>query len=434
MSSRITRTERRPAVIGVMLVGLTFALFTLAGTTPLGIGRPVDDPARVKLDERVFSCNGGIRVASVFSGNLSSGLDKTRTVRKKPLRIVADRSVARGAFAGQQFDSKTSLAWVPCPEPHADWWFVGAGSAAVTHDTALTITNPRPGAAVIDVDVYGPDGQVAAPGLHGITVNGRSSRVIDLAKTAPTAGSVAVSVTASRGLVAVTASDRFAPGVLGKSVQEWLPPQPVPGKDLVLAGFPAVAGTTSLSLVNPGTTEAVAKLEVIGPRGTYTPEGLVPFTVPPQSVVTVPLVDVVDGKPMAIRITSNEPVSGTIRATKSGDIAYATGVLLLRDSTSFALPEGNNGRLVLSSLGKAGTVQVIGYDGRGRELLSKVVKINASTSAGVKLDPRIRYLQVIAEQPAVVAGYSVTDKKGIASAGVAPAIRSTRLPAVRPGW
>ena len=30
---------------------------------------------------------------------------------------------------------------MPCPEPHANWWFAGAGSAEITHDTRLTVTN-----------------------------------------------------------------------------------------------------------------------------------------------------------------------------------------------------------------------------------------------------------------------------------------------------
>jgi hypothetical protein len=429
-----TPANRRPAVIGIMLVGLTFALLTLAGTTPLGIGRALDDPSRVRLDERVFSCTGGIGDAvTVRSGDLLNGLDKTRTVGKQPLRIVADRSVARGAFAGQQFLSAKVLAWVPCPEPHANWWFVGGGSAEITHDTVLTVTNPRPGAAVVDIEVYGTDGEVTAPGLQGITVAGRSTQVIDLAKTAPTAGTVAVSIVASRGLVAVTAADRYAPGVLGKSVQEWLPPQPVPGKDLVLAGLPSVPGSATLSLVNPGTTETIAKLEVIGTHGTFTPEGLAPFTVPPGSVVSVPISDVLDGTPMAIRISADHPLTGTIRTTKTGDTAFATGVQLLRDSTSFGVPQGF-GRLVLSSLGQAGSVQVIGFDRQGRQLLSKTVKVAAQTSAAVKLAEGIRYVRLIADRPAVVAGFSVTYKSGIASAGIAPAIRSTRLPAVRPGW
>jgi hypothetical protein len=424
---------RRPALIGIMLVGLTFALLTLAGTTPLGIGRPVDDPARIKLDERVFSCTGGIGSDTVRSGNLRDGLDRTRTVGKEPLRIVADRSVSRGAFAGQQFLSAKSLAWVPCPEPHANWWFAGGGSAEITHDTVLTITNPRPGAAVVDVDVYGTDGPVDAPGLHGITIGGVSTRMIDLAKNAPTSGSIAVSVTAGRGLVSVTAADRFAPGVLGKAVQEWLPPQPVPGKSLVLAGLPSVPGSASLALVNPGTSEAIAKLEVIGAHGTFAPEGLQPFTVPPQSVVTVPISDVLDGSAMAIRITADGPVTGTIRTTRTGDTAFATGVQLLRDSTSFGVPQGS-GRLVLSSLGDAGSVRVIGFDRQGHQVLSRTVKVAAATSAAVKLAPGIRYVRLIADKPAVVGGFSVTYKKGIASAGIAPAIRSTRLPAVRPGW
>jgi len=428
-----TAQNRRPAVIGIMLVALTFAMLTLAGTTPLGIGRPVDDPARVTLDQRVFSCTGGIGTNIAISGDLRDGMDKTRPIAAKPLRIVADRTVARGAFAGQQFRSGRALAWVPCPEPHANWWFAGAGSAAVTHDTVLTITNPRPGAAVVDIDVYGTDGPVAAPGLHGLTVNGGATRVIDLAKTAPTVGNIAVSVTAGRGLVSVSAADRFAPGVLGTSVREWLPPQPVPGKDLVLAGLPSVPGSATLVLVNPGADEAIAKVQVIGTSGTFTPEGLEPVTVPPTSVVTVPITTVLDGTPMAVRVTSDSPLTGTIRTTKTGDTAFATGVQLLRDSTSFAVPKGF-GRLVLSSLGDAGSMKVIGFDRGGRQVLSKTVKVAAGTSVGVKFGSKVRYLRLIADRPALVGGFAVTYKKGTASAGVAPAIRSIRLPAVRPGW
>jgi hypothetical protein len=435
MSGPSKAATRRPAVIGVMLVGLTFALLTLAGTTPLGIGRPVDDPPRVKLDERIFSCTGGIgrNQDTVLSGDLTSGLAKPRVVRSEPVRIVADRDVARGAFAGQQARRGGTLAWVPCPEPHAEWWFVGGGSAEITHDTVLTITNPRPGAAVVDVDVYGDNGLVTAPGLHGITVGGRSTQVLDLGRSAPTSGNLAVSVIASRGLVAVTAADRFAPGLIGKAVQEWLPPQPAPGKTLVLAGMPSKPGLAALALVNPGTTEAVAKVEVIGSRGTFAPEGLEPVTVPPQSVVDVPITDVLDGSPMAIRISTDGQVTGTIRTTKSGDTAFATGVQPLRESTSFGLPQGT-GRLVLSSLGQAGSVQVIGYDARGRQALSRTVSVAAGASVGVKLTAQVRYLQLTADRPTVVGGFAMTFKKGVAAAGIAPAVRSTRLPAIRPGW
>lgn len=428
-----TGAARRPAVIGIMLVGLTFAMLTLAGTTPVGIGRPVDDPARVTLDQRVFSCTGGIGGNTVRSGDLHDGLDKTRTVRGTPLQIVADRSVARGAFAGQQFRSSRALAWVPCPEPHASWWFAGAGSAAVTHDTILTITNPRPGAAVIDIDVFGNNGPVQSPGMHGITVAGGGTQVIDLAKTAPSVGEVAVSVTASRGLVAVSAVDRFAPGVLGTSVREWLPPQPVPDKELVLAGLPSVPGTARLVLVNPGSSEAIAKVQVIGESGTFSPKGLAAIAVAPESVVTIPITTVLDGSPMAVRISSDAALIGTIRTTRTGDTAFASGVQLLRDSTSFAVPEGF-GRLVLSSLEQSGSMQIVGYDSRGRAVLRKTVSIPAQTSIAVKLSPRIRYVRLVADRPAVVGGFAVSYKKGIASGGVAPAIRAIRLPAVRPGW
>jgi hypothetical protein len=89
----------------------------------------------------------------------------------------------------------------------------------------LTLSNPRANQAVLDIDVYGTGGPVDSPGLHGITVPAGGAKVVDLAKVAPAVGELAVNVVASRGLVAISAADRFAPGVVGKAVQEWLPGQ-----------------------------------------------------------------------------------------------------------------------------------------------------------------------------------------------------------------
>jgi hypothetical protein len=244
----------RAALFSVVVVGLTIGMLTVAGTRPLGIGRLVENPSRVQLNQRTFSCGGGIAGAEVRSGNLSTGLAPTQvvpTAPPKPVTVVANRPIAPGAFAGQQAITKRSLAWLPCPEPAARWWFVAAGGASITHDTVLTISNPRAGVATFDVDVYGPGGLVDSPNLRNLQLPAGGSTELTLSRYAPSIGDLAVSITATRGLVAASAADRFSPGIVSKAALEWLPPQLLPARVINLTGMAAQRGSSTLLVVNP---------------------------------------------------------------------------------------------------------------------------------------------------------------------------------------
>lgn len=424
----------RSAVIGVMLVGLSVGLLTVAGTTPRGLGRLVEDASRVSLDQRTFACIGGIAGSSTRSGDATGGLAEDMAISTRtPARIAAERDVARGAFAAQQASTSASLAWVPCPEPRARWWFVAAGGATTLHDTVVAVDNPRTGAAVIDIDVYGPQGRVESPGLHGITVAAGTTQFFDLARVAPEVGNLAVSVIAKRGLVAVSAADRFSPGVLGSEVREWLPPQSLPAVSVTLAGLPAKPESAVLVLANPGRTEAIAEVSVIGSTGTFVPQGLEPVTVPPESVLTVPLVRVLDGTPMAIRVTASKRVTATVRSVQAGDTAFATGVQAIQGATAFAVPQGA-GRLVLSSVANASEVDLVAYDTAGKVLLERPVPVPARSSVAIKLPATVRYVGLVAKSQGVVGGFVVSRGKGVATAGIIPGIQSVVLPAVRQGF
>lgn len=424
---------RRTAVLGLMVVALTAAILTLAGTTPRGIGARVQNFERVEVEQRTFTCPGGIPGATATHGSLDSGAAEATAITDQALRFDDDQSVALGAFAGQEARSDGSHAWLPCPEPRARWWFVGAGAATVTHDTVLTVVNPRPGLAVLDVDVFGPQGPVDAPGLHGLTVEPGATRQIDLAKVAPAVGELAVSVIATRGLVAISAVDRFAPGVVGKEVREWLPHQSLPDTAITLAGLPAEPDGAALVVVNPRRVEAIVSLEVIGESGTFAPEAEPTLTVPPASTLVVPFKSVFDGTPFAVRLSSETPVTGVVRTVTGGDVAFATGVSPVRGTTALAVPSGN-GQLVLSSLGRETSVAVTVFDAQGKELLDRQVPVAKSTSVGVRLPEAGRYVRLVADTPDAVAGFSVQTASGVATAGVLPSIRSVLLPVVRPGW
>jgi hypothetical protein len=416
-----------------MVVALTAAVLTLAGTTPRGIGARVETFHRTVLEQRQFSCPGGIPGTVAAHGNVADGIGAPTSVAGTAQTFEDDKSVALESFAGQESRTKDWLAWLPCPEPRARWWFVGAGAATVTHDTVLTLSNPRANQAVLDIDVYGTNGPVDSPGLHGITVPAGGAKVVDLAQVAPAVGELAVNVVASRGLVAISAADRFAPGVVGKAVQEWLPGQSLPGTTVTLAGLPPKPDHATLVVVNPRKVEAIVSLEVIGATGTFAPEDHPTMTVPPESVMTTSITSVFDGDPLAIRVSSAQPVTAAVRTVSGGDVAFATGVQPIRDTTALAVPAGK-GQLVLSSVGRQTSVEVTAFNGAGKALLGRTVQVPQASSVATPLPAGTRFVRLVAPSTDAVAGFTVSDAAGVASAGVVPAIRSVLLPVVRPGW
>ena len=429
---------RRHGLVGLMVVALSSAFLVLAGTAPEGVGQHVATFQRAELEQRTFSCAGGIPGADALHGTVQRGLAPPTTIGSEPVRFDDDRSVALDAFAAQESRTKNWLAWLPCPEPRARWWFVGAGGAAVTHDTVLTVHNPRPGQAVLDVDVFGADGPVESPGLHGITIPSGGVEVIDLAKVAPAVGDLAVQVVATRGLVAVSAADRFAPGVVGKEVREWLPAQSAPTTSLTLTGLPAEPDRATLVVANPRRVESIVSIEVIGATGTFSPKSDATLTVPPGSVANVSVRSIFDGEPLAIRVTAPRPITAAVRTVTGGDVAFATAVRPIRDSTTVAVPAvtgpGGSAQVVISSVGPKAEVDLAAFDGSGKALLEKAVSVAEASSAAVPLPTGTRFVRLASATPDAVAGFSVSDAAGVATAGVVPAIRSVLLPVVRPGW
>jgi len=136
---------------------------------------------------------------------------------------------------------------------------------------------------------------------------------------------------------------------------------------------------------------------------------------------------------VALRITSSQPVTAAVRTVTGGDIAFATGVKPIRGTTAFAVPSGT-GELVLSSTGRASSVELTAYDASAKQLLERPVDLAKAASVATELPKGTRYVRLVATAADAVAGFSVSGRVGIATAGVVPAISSVLLPVVRPGW
>ncbi len=426
---------RRTGLVGLAAVVLALGGLAVAGTAPDDVGAATTSFERVALDSRTFVCTGGLPGSRAQIGSTVGGRQPEAPIAPGAEPVVAEmgQETAASAYAAQSARADTWSAWLPCPEPRARWFFVGGG-AGVGHDTVLTVHNPRTGAAVVDIDVFGADGPVDAPRLHGITIEPGDTATYDLADVAPTPGDVAVRVIARRGLVAVSAADSFSPGTVGKPVREWLPAQTVPSMRTTLVGLPAKPATATLIVVNPGQTEALAEVKVIGADGTFSPTEGSSVQVPPRSIAKLPLTRVFDGSPVAIRIESDRSLTATVRSLGGGDLGFATGVRRLRDLTTVAVPEGK-GRLVLSAASRAGTVAVTTYDAAGQQIGSREVEVAEQTTVAVPLGAKVRTVALDASgPPSIVAGLVHQSPRALTTAGITPAIREIRLPVVRQGW
>lgn len=411
---------------------LTAGSLALAGAVEPPEAAREADPDAVTLSERTYSCVGGLADTSAIHGSLPEGSVRN-DVGKKPLRLVVPQDRARDSFATQSARNGASLAVLPCPEPRSRWWFVGAG-AAIQHGSTLVIDNPRPGSAVVNIDVFGPLGDVEAPGLQGITIPGGATRTYRLSDFAPAVGELAVRVIATRGLVSVAAPEKLDVGA-DEQAREWVPSQQVPRKVLTLVGLPRKPGSSTLLVANPGEVEAVVEVELVGPKGPFAPRRTPTISVPPRSVAEADLTRAFDGEPSAVRLTSPVPVVATVRGVAQDDETYATSVAPLRGVSVLGVPAADSRELVLTAGAARAVVALTTYDENGKVRSRRSVIVRPDTTVRVPLGDAVRFTRLVSGGSGTVAGLFIRDSSaGVAAAGISPAVQALRLPVIRPGW
>lgn len=441
-----------PGLAALLLVAVTVGALFAAGAGSRVSGAEPAVSSRVEVGARSFVCTGGLPGTAATAGTVSPGGAVTvdgRTPGKgsarvsKPVGVVADRAASSGAYAEQHAGTSRWLAASGCPEPRPTWWFVGAG-ATDRHDTSLTIVNPRPGTAIFDVDVIGAGGPVDAPGLHGLTLASGATRTLDLARFAPATGELAVRVRTSRGLVAVSAAESWAPALIGKAVREWVAPQPSSARTIALTGIPGGSGT--LLLANPGTREAVVRLRLVGKDGTFNPTSHASLTVSPGTVEDVDVSDVLRPGTAAVLLAANVPVVATLRSVHQGDEGYAFAARRLHGSGVAAVPPGVHARLVLASVPAAGNaagtrtpqqaatarLRVLGRD--GHRLRSRTVTVPAAGSVVTKLPGKAGAVAMTVQDKGVVGALVLTSGPGIGALPLTQPVTAERRPGVVPGW
>jgi hypothetical protein len=433
----------RSALVALALVVLTGLALVVAGTAPRSTGAS-PDARRSATVGRDLVCSEGLPGAGASVGRAghsardAAGLTVAgRPVAPRPVpldapvHVQAAPDAAADSWAVRAASGRAWLAAGACPVPAADWWLVGVGGST-SHDSVVEVDNPRAGDALVDLQVLGPRGPVQAPGLQDLRIASGGRMTFDLAKYAPATGDLAVHVTASRGLVAVSGPERWSPGVLGRKVRDWVTPQGAASRRTTLVGIPAGPDHAAVLVANPSGREAVVSLQFVGEKGSFAPTKHASLSVPPGTVLPVRLDDELGAKPVAVRVRSQVPVAATVRVVRGADEAYAGAGSGLGAAAVSGIPTGAPAELVLVAGLHAVRPTVVGYDAAGRQVGTRRVDVPARGAARVPLWRTARSLVVRGGGPAAGA-VLIGGRTLVAVLPIAPTGGEARVPAVRVG-
>lgn len=362
--------------------------------------------------------------ATGLAQSSSAGSPATADVSTPDLVVAAaSGALAPGLVATQVWrhtgDDDRGLALTPCQLPSSDVWLVGGGAGASRTERVI-VSNPGANAVSVSLDVLGRSGRVEGSADRSIPIPPLSRQVISLDAIAPAEAGPVVHVVATGGVVSAVLDDQWISGATGRGIDD-ATRAASPGTDLVVPGIEA-APQVLLRLANPGDTEALAQVRLLGAKGVEQPAALRAVRVPAGSTLDVP---VAVSSASAIGIRSDQPLVGAAwserRATtgdQMGDFAWAPATPAIRGVAGVLLPglPTATKRLLLTA-GPAQSTVTVRRSGAGASKVSTVTVAPDSTTvvdvgpaSGVWVTPvegTVRAALSVTGQDAGVPFYSV---------------------------
>ncbi|MFE0177464.1 DUF5719 family protein [Streptomyces sp. NPDC059002] len=277
-----------------------------------------------------------------------------------------------------------------CTAPDTDFWFPGVSTAKDRSDY-IHLTNPDDSAAVVDVQLYGPDGVVKAEVGEAIQVQPHSSVPVLLSTlVGKPYTNLTMHVTARSGRVAaaVQSSDEKLGG-------DWLPPSSDPAGSLVLPGIPKDATSVRLVALAPGSDDADLKVELASPNGTITPAGHENLHVKAGMTAAVDLGDLTKGEAGSLLLTPTDtsvPVVAALRVTRGKgskqETAFIPATNAIGTRATVADNRAKGSTLSLVAPGKSAKVKITASAGtEGGSSASKTYTVKGGTTLAVPHPP-----------------------------------------------
>ena len=234
------------------------------------------------------------------------------------------------------------------------------GATTVGRTTLLTLANPTEVSATVNLELFGENGAITAPGTSGIIVPASGQRVLSLAGFAPGLVSPVVHVISTGGQVLATMQQSIlrglAPGgldIVGSSASpstvSIIPGVVVTDQDAVrvLAGASSPSEVrddfvTVLRLFAPGEGAVPVTVNVIPENGTATGASF-SYNLDGGRVADVPIQDLSAGT-YTVTVESSVPSIASVRASsavgESTDFAWFTSAQKLSTQAQFTAAAG----------------------------------------------------------------------------------------------
>ena len=368
-------------------------------TTSSPVGR-----ATVERDATTGTVQATPLAQSDASG--SGGTASAPTVLESPPNEAdPNAAVLVGGAQSQEIQGTefAGLAAATCAVASGDSWLVG-GSTAVGRTTLLTLSNPTEVTATVDLELFGENGKVSAPGTNGIDVPPNGQRVLSIAGFAPGLKSPVVHVTSRGGRVVANLQQSIVRGIdpggidiVGHSTD---PSTAVHIPGIVMTDhigveqlFSAEGSEDILTTVRmfvPGDQDATATVNLAPEAGAGTGASF-QVTVPAGSVSDFPIAELENGR-YTLTIETDVPFVAAARVTSVGDngtdFAWISSAPRLTGDTLFATPQHGMPALQLSNPASADLSVFL--SGNGAPDVEVLVPAGSSTTA--KLQPGASYL------------------------------------------
>jgi hypothetical protein len=444
----------RAFLLPVIAAALAFLAYVLP--TPSEPQRP---PSRVAVTQVLYACpadktitvaagqvrRGTSSSATVLPGNgKDAALADASTWRTSVVDgqgVIVDqqgrRSGAGGFFAGKA--SKTDgggLVVGSCSGVLDSAWLLGLGSGG-KHFSTVSLTNLANSTAVVDLDLWGPDGEIDGVDTKGIVIKPLTTRRIRLDSLAAGETDLALQVLRRRGSLSAVVSDTSTAIFRGT---EPVTATESPRRDQVVGGLVSGGSGRTLELLNPGSTTARVNVSVLGPKNTFTPSGLSNIKVKAGSVKQVTIPSAAGSDRMALHVISDLPVAATVRMAPSNtDYAYAEAVPPLAGPALVPValgPSAGAPDLILSAPKADASVQVQAFDAQMRSVASKTVSIKGGTTqhldSGQEFKGKAVAYLVVRPKGDVIGAATYAKGGGISSLALVAAPETVLGPQVRP--
>lgn len=384
---------------------------------------------------RSASSDGQVSTVSVETSDASTGgTSSAPTIVSTPPTDASATESALVSGAQSQLVEEgdfVGLAAADCAVPGGDSWLAG-GSTAVGRTTLLSLINPSEVAATVNLEIYGEDGPVVAPGTSGIIVPANGQRVLSLAGFQPDIQSPVVHVTSTGGQVSATLQEAIvrslvpggvdivasAPGLTTSAV---IPGVLVTDLDAVQAlrkgGDPQFDDVeTAVRVFAPGEGSVAITVSVRPEDGADTGTSFT-LDIDAGRVTDVPIQQLATGS-YTVSVTSESPLVASARVTSAvgerTDFAWFASSPPLTVPAQFTAAPGPNPSLHLANPTTDDAQVVVA----ARNGLSRTVTVPAGASALVELEPGTTYS--LTGYTALFAAVTLADDGMIAGYGVHP--------------